>query len=356
MNKNLWLALAFLFIGQGVATHVKASDLGQNRLRGSVKSLESVEYTPKRVGIHWEPGAVNLKTIRVFDSEGKMIEETLKDGNNHSLFLTKIGFVGSTKNVEYTSFKDNGEVDYKESGKLKLDGEVLNMKTLDAKGNLKSSVKSKFDAEGKLINTTSYDANENSTCSRHFGYNSSGRLSFIKIEPKDRVSYVEFYDYSSRGDLIEVKTVDLDGVVLNQLLYTYDADGNRIKTTIYPNLDSNKEHQVTKYNAKGETIESIYYSPTAEVMQKELFTYNSDGRVQKFEVYQSINNVLVNDYTIQYDEFGNEIDRTTFDAKGIPVNNIQISYKYDAQNNWVEKLEKENNETSLITKRTITYY
>lgn len=357
MIKNFWIALTFMIIGQSVAlTDVKANDVAKSGLNGPVKSVESIEYTPKLVQNEWVPGDINLITSRSFDSNGNMTLELLKDSKGNNIFSTKISVFDSSKNVEYISYTDGGEVEYKEKGKVKLDGEVLSMNTYDAEGKITSSVKALIDAEGKITKTSQYNENNIVISSKNYGYNSTGWLSFIKVEKVGEPNYVEFYDYTSRGELIEVKSVNLDGDVLNQILYSYNPNGKKRKVTIYPSLQDNKEHQVTTYNDEGETLESIYYSDTGEIIQKEVFTYNEYGVVEKFDVFHLFNNVLVNDYSLHYDEFGNEVNRITYDEKGIPASNIETIYIYDTERNWTQKTEKLNDEVTLIVKRDISYF
>lgn len=357
MNKNLLLALAFLFIGEGIAsTNIYASDLDQGEFLGKVKSVTTTEYTPVFKDKKWIPGKKISSSARIYDLDGNMIEETLKGDKEQTLFITHIQPIANGKLVEYASFDDFGNLEFKESGRLGENDEILSMKTFDKNDQLESYVKSLFDGQGKVIKTSSLNDKGEVETTKSYGYNEFGKLSFIKIDQENAQDYVEFYNYDEKRNLVEVKTVTLDGTVLNQILNEYDDQGVKTKSTLYPSLKDSREHQITVFDKAGHTTISMYVDNNNTTVQKEIFSYSDSGKLVKSEVLEMVNDILVNSYTISYDEFGREMNRVTFDQKGIPASNIETLYKLDEQNNWIEKIERNNNKIISISKREIQYF
>ncbi|HJD92910.1 MULTISPECIES: RHS repeat domain-containing protein [Bacteroides] len=355
MNKNLLLALAFFFIGEGIAiSDTYASDLTQGGLVGQVKSVKTTEFTPVLSNKKWIPGEKTSVTVRVYDEKGNMVEETLKDSKEQTFFVTKIQPIEKGKFVEYYSYDENGNIESKESGRLGEQDEVLSMKVFDANDNLQSHTKSQFDKQGNITKITSFDGDD-LIATKIYGYDNA-KLSFIKVDLEGGEDYVEFYNYDDKGRLVEVKSVSLSGTVLNQLLTVYDEAGNKVSTTFFPSLKESGEHQITKFDKAGRTIELSFYDASNQMVQSEKFEYAPSGLISKAEAYDLINNTLINSYTINYDKFGREFNRVTYDLKGVPNANIETIYKLDKNNNWIEKTEKNKNKIVSIVKREVVYF
>ena len=348
MNKQFLITwMVSLFFGGFNTSKVAANDLKLNGLLGAVKSVTTVEYSPTEK---------LMTSIRVYDKEGNMIQETLKGAQDQLLCVSTFEPFEKGKFVEYINYNENGQLDSKESMRLNENGDVLSLKSFSTNDELMSSVSSQFDKQGNVVKTSFFDEKNELVQSKDYAYDEYGRLSYIKNSPKEGESFYEFFNYNGKGLMYEHKSVTVAGVVVSQLINEFDGAGNKIKTTLYPSLTTSAEHQITSYNTDGEIIESSFVNGDNVLIHKEEYKLGSNGIKAKSDVYDLVGDILVNSYTINYDDKGNEVSRVNFDTKGVPTSYIETSYEYDAQNNWIAKIEKEKDQVLSVVKRELNYF
>lgn len=358
MNKSFLLTLAAFFVASGFnSAQAQTNDLSQNSLLGPVKTIDITEYEPVKSGKKWVPGAKLTGTYMAFDAQGNMIEEILRGSNNEVLYSTNIQPFDNGKYVEYKRFSDGGELMTSESGRLDKNGQILSMKTYTANQKLTSYIKSHFDSKGNVLKTFLYDSNNSIINSKEYGYDNNSRLSFIKFKLEGGEEYVETYDYDNKGQLLNVKTIKADGTVVSETNYEYDSDG-KSKVTFYPSLHNSHEHQITTFNVDGTIKELIYKDREESTIRRELYTYYTKGKLFKVEAFEKFEDgdELIPVYMINYDQYGKEIDRVIYGVNGSVDKNIETTYLVDEQNNWIEKVERDNGDAISIERRRIFYF
>jgi len=117
----------------------------------------------------------------------------------------------------------------------------------------------------------------------------------------------------------------------NRYTYQYDESGNRIEQWYYAANASDEpimsSVNYAKYDGKGNKIENIFISYGGDDKEirwaKDIFTYNSDGRVVRDDlygkngiimstvIYNIVDGLLVSENFIDYDANGNPIGKKT---------------------------------------------
>lgn len=356
MTKSALLALAVLFIGiMPSKAYESKNDLKEYSLIGSVKTISIIDYEPKQQGKKWVAGEKQSTLFRTFNRDGYVTEEVIKGPSDQILYTSSFQPIGKAKLVEYKQFDDKGNLEVFEKGKLDNEGAIVTMDTYAGKDKLTSYIKSKFNAAGQVIQTNYYDATNTLLNSKEFGYDNNARLSFVKFKINDGDDYVEFYEYDKNGEVALLKTVSMDGTVKSLVSNEFNGK-NKTRSIYYPLLSKSKEHQITIYNEDGTLKELDYINHDDNVVRKELFTYFAPGKVFKTEVFELLNGSLKKSYSIQYDLYNNEVFREFYDSDENPTSQVTTYYKFDHENNWIEKEEKENDKIYSIQKRVITYF
>lgn len=357
MTKSILLALGALFLGtvSSKAFESEQNDLKDYNLQGHVKTVSTVDYQPVKKGKDWVSGNKITATQRAFNKDGFVVEEIIRGPKSQLLYTSNFQLIGKSKLVEYRQFNENGGLQVYEKGKLDKDGNIVTMNSYTPSNKLISYVKSNFNAIGQIMQTYYYNADNSLINSKEFSYDNNARLSFIKYKIKNGDDYVEFYEYDKEGLLILQKNVDMEGHVTSLTQNEY-VNKLKVKSIYHPVLMNSKEHQITLYETDGSIKEQEYRNHQDQVIRKEVISYFVPGKLFKTEVYEMLGQKLCKSYTIQYDQYNNEIYREFYDISEKPTDQVTTEYKFDDHNNWIEKREIEKGKTISIQKREITYF
>ena len=284
----------------------------------------------------------------------------------------------------------------------------------NTEGNI--SKRTSYDQNGEIIaiNIHTYDANGRST-----GYDEYARLGDKTLTSKRphvyklnedgrRIEYTVFesngsvgtrfvYIYDAQGNLIEEHWYAHTGLLAGRMVFTFDEKGNRIGEASYEEDGTLSWKNTSKYDANGHKTEWIQHHGNT-LRYKMLYSYDSKGRVLETETleFNGTPNVIVThapepgrvvntydddkrtkevatyrlDGTLKekvahaYDERGNEVGVTTFNADGSVKNSQSVLFKieYDSHGNWTRKTRLTHSEKGGPPQpyhaelRVITYY
>lgn len=143
----------------------------------------------------------------------------------------------------------------------------------------------------------------------------------IKIQPKTQKVY---RNYNGNWDEIEeVETPDTSEYIL-----TFDRE----------------------FTGSGELVFEIEYDQKKNEIQKQLNTYNENGKITRHELYNE--GELVETIVFEYDNNGNLASEYREFEEGYPLKTI---YKYDNENRIIEKRVEDNDE-ELEKRETFAYH
>ena len=193
--------------------------------------------------------------------------------------------------------------------------------------------------------------------------------------------------YDNNGNIIEITTISTQRAnesQISKINYKYDERSNKIEMIISRLKGGTNNKNVYKYNENDKVIEESLISLIGRVISKDVYEYDkngnrilwdhfySDGRlVSKIkEKYDDNNNRLnyeMYDYTdgkllleeksaFVYDINKNVIEETFYKPNGDIQGRMSYTYKYDIQQNWIERIEFANGKPSKIYERKIEYF
>jgi len=235
------------------------------------------------------------------------------------------------------------------------------LKDFDLKGDIKEVTSIKFYAiekfgiveKSKKAKRIEDDFTENATIkfdNNGFAYESSlfdkyGNLDY-RIIRTDTV----FDFFNSKGKLmLKMITNGKDfpthssmhnskGQLINKINYTYDEEMNLIDHKSYDDDGELVESSQCKFNNKNELIEKILYSKTLRNSYWDDDKYNEETTTTKYS----------------YNKNGEVAEKSISENKKLTT--IRYKYKYDKNNNWIERTEFDKVKAKFILERKIQYY
>jgi len=156
--------------------------------------------------------------------------------------------------------------------------------SLDSLGNIKEISKYQFLSNGNKSSKDIYDIDDNPINSYAYEYDELGRV--IKYNIKDFINKIDYYstaEYDTYGNMLIYSTFTPNGTKVASGEYTY-TDGLKVKLVLRDNFDSPSSICIYAYNKFHDVIKEIYYT-----------------------------------------------------GNNLPFSEYHIEYKYDAEDNWVEK-------------------
>ena len=179
---------------------------------------------------------------------------------------------------------------------------------------------------------------------------------FIK-QPGDAVAH--YYDEQEISALFtQTKTRSFDSnadLTANTIYtYTYDANGNRVKTSFDSNADLTANTITTyTYDANGNKVKQSFDS-NADLTANTIYTYTYDANGNKVKVsFDSNGDLTANTIdTYTYDANGNRV-KQSFDSNADLTANRITTYTYDANGN---KVKQSNDSNGDLTANTIYTY
>ncbi|HSK70196.1 MAG TPA: hypothetical protein VK892_00770 [Pyrinomonadaceae bacterium] len=347
------------------------TDKEKQELKGPVKSVQvkSIFYQVQEDGQTIEmPG---YSPTMIFNRDGWIIEQIYPNPDGSKWRVVN---------------------DYSETGKL------ITTKSYNNSDVPVSEVKYIYDDKGRLTAEQFQDQDGKITTPTTYIYDNEGRkskiqdLSFIEdagvivgiesartgIGYSGRMSRSESL-YNDKGEEIELRVFNIDGVLIGRIEITRDDSGNLLEVRHYhgdvvefskpaPDSKTAKEMAALTEEKKAEIEEETarMFSP-GSLMSKDIYKYNEAGML--IERRQTMMGMETGRQTFNYDKFGNkseEINYSGYDSSGNKVIYTRIYIRnYDSNGNWtkeiVETTSNSNGSPGITTlasetRRTIIYY
>src|SRR5690554_1197246 len=135
--------------------------------------------------------------------------------------------------------------------------------------------------------------------------------------------------YNEKGNQIETNWYNSDGSLNSKIIYKYDEKGNQIEQNEYNSDGSLNSKIIYKYDEKGNQIEQN--------------GYNSDGSLYSKIIYK-------------YDEKRNKIEENLYNSDGSLDRKLTSNYEYDKQGNWIKRIDYTDEIPKFILEREYEYY
>lgn len=183
----------------------------------------------------------------------------------------------------------------------------------DGVKNLKRSDKFEqtIDGAGNVIEEVAFDKSGNKMTVTSYSYDDAGNMiseiyNSLQSETADSV-YIEYFYNTSNTLTKKVTTRSADGAadIVETELYTYDSTGNLVLTEIYEgeNLISSYENTATaeenreyEYDANGNCVKEVVKAADGSVNMTIERTFNSDNRIELEKTVYADGSVVEKEY------------------------------------------------------------
>ncbi len=278
------------------------NDREKMNLKGPVKYTKKITYN-----MNLGKKKPNIQEIKeyAFDSLGRIVEYNVEYPEGKVVQKTKKIYEDTLLVKEILSDKNNKPfqtIEYKyDNGKLTEKkhlllptNKIVSKEVYRYDGNKKTA--EFYTKKEGVLQQISYIVSEMSD---------GNIIKETKFSPKGDTVYTVYYKYDDAGNIINLKNISGTGKKFLEIKYQYDTLGNRI-LEVLDNPPSNSVRE-TKY----------YYNSNQDLVKKQVIQH-----------------------------YSNRNDTTTY----------EYEYKYDKNNNWIEKLESRNGKPWAKSQRTIEYY
>ena len=141
------------------------------------------------------------------------------------------------------------------------------------------------------------------------------------------------FSYDVNGNQIKTKSYDGNNLLQSTGKFYYDAKGNKLQERYYDSNDVLQGSYRYSYDANGNRIQSSYRDANNVLQQKTDYFYDVNGNLIQDKYYAS-NNTLDASYEHSYDVNGNRIQSKYYDSNNI-LRSMDI-YSYDANGNRIQ--------------------
>lgn len=333
---------------------------------------------------------------------------TMRTITNILLFLILIVFKTNAQEIKSITETVFGETEVAAKTERQAKRKFKKLKTYPEHFDLYfvSKTTKQLDAEGKLISQTDFDENGEVKQISKFEYmdfgdiktelyenpktTKSNRLVTYKYNASNEVIQINdsSFNYKKQTDIIytndstKQSTLKINDKYVDKWVTKTDSEEKYELTTSYDNNDSVFAIIKRWYNVNEKIVKQIDLDKNEQPTLTRIYKYDSKGNrifervethydsriVERQWIVDSINNTkdfksftngkLDHFSRSYYDKNSNETKTEFYDSKNTDTINYTSSseYKYDENNNWIEKKDFWDKEIQSITYRQIEYY
>lgn len=314
----------------------KKNDISEYGLKGNVKSLKSELYNlipekdtfrigEKINGISFDRNSQlefnhrgNLTSTKEFLADGKISFEIEYIYDKRHRLISKNGINHYGKGSIY-----NYEFSYNEQDSI-IEGVIL-------KDNFKRIHKMKRDNKSRIVKK--------------------------EIIQSDSILGTYIYVYDQKGNLMQENDFKKKNILEESIERTFDINNllQKEKITKYIGTDTITYQNLFFYNKNMDLIKSKMHIENDSIFTEINNKYFENGTLKESQQIPRGSNPFVTT-TQKLNENGNLIEYSR-KSNDETINDFwTFKFKYDHNNNWIEKIEFKNNQPLRIVKRTIEYY
>ena len=290
--KHITLLISFL---------VPALLFAQNVENGEQKA-DIYKYKIKSIAVYQQAYADGKEVGKPFEAANRMYDTT---GN---ITDRVIAFFGS-QNISWEQYAYDTL------------GRKIKQSTLDGAAKLKKKIEYKYDASGKVKEETAYDK-------------------------EGKVTVSTIYTYDAKGNLLSAV---MSGTAKSKMEYTYNKKGKKTTEKMYDDKGKVKTHTTFAYDKKGVLLETSTLDSVGTITQKNIYTYDKEGRKTQYQTMQGEKETYKSTYT--YNEGGLVTEYSEY-TNGLLSNRCVFSYD---KNNMIASIENYNDKKVITGKFSYTY-
>lgn len=210
----------------------------------------------------------------------------------------------------------------------------------------------RYSADGFLMHFTKFNPQKDTLLRQVYYYNWKAKL--VRWEESDSTGEIitrgkYFYD---RNDFLSGEQIFQGDSIVMAFTYTTDGIGNVIKST--QSFGDYTTHTENSYNEFGLVDKICEYEPNGKLFKTVTIEYDNYGDEVNRCVYKSGNQMVEYTYN-QYNQEGRQI-KTIYEDKLHHNRETTLYFNYDKNNNWQTEVKVKDNQIISIRKRKIIYY
>lgn len=336
-RKNL-LVLLFAMVGSSLSAQPKNQEnLNNYDLRGNVKSAKLASY-------------YDVENVDSLMSALKAKSKILSPDNYRA-------FDREGNQIEYKGYGPEGELTTR-SVRIFDAGNLTEESSFDGEGNLNSKQVYEYDKMGKLVRENYYDSRNNLIAFYTNRYDERGYLSERRQQKSDgTVDWIQSYKNDEKGNPVEFRETGTDGKmkIFYRTLYSYFADSSIKELTQEIISGTEPGKLVTDFDEKGNKLKDRAYNASGEVLGVREYHYDENGNLIEETTYLPGGSVAQK-VRQSFNEYGDRTEHLVFDNEENVRSKRQYKYFYDANGNWILRLEIADDLRYTIDWREVDYF
>ncbi|MDY5970035.1 MAG: hypothetical protein SPJ13_08510 [Bacteroidales bacterium] len=274
--------------------------------KGNVKRVAESVVTPRRVARDKRKGSVVQRMEKMFDKEGRLVEERYrrrkhinritykynKRGNcverdeyslEHKVFVRyKYKYDRWGNQIEEQGYDSQGQLLHTLSHRYNEKGDELEKRMRH--GESIDKMEYRFDAGGRLVEERK-QKNGRFDLLRTYRYDEKGnKAEETTMDSNGNRTTQRFaYRYDENGHMLEEQMLDDEGNVTVQYLMQYD-DAGRITQRKQLDKDGNFSGSAYLFDKAGNVVENTWFNSTSRSSGRFCYSYDGQGRLTKEEL------------------------------------------------------------------------
>ncbi len=220
-------------------------------------------------------------------------------------------------------------------------------------------------AEGRIVyNEQGFRTEEfwrfnDATSRKEYRYDDKNNcVELLTFTPENAIDERGVFVYDNAGVLQEEIYYNANNEQVAKLQYAFDDAGNLVEYFEYAPDGTLESSQKSSYDDGLEIERYTYYYEGGNTMVTKLENvYDKARNLTEGVLYDDAKNVLGR-WIYTYDEHRNLLSEECYDAENLLAEKRTYTYKYDEQDNWVERItfDGADNEPRVITQRQFEYF
>lgn len=238
--------------------------------------------------------------IRDYDFEGaeSLLTEALEKTGNDPSVAEKLEMLhsdsiedSSGKVLRLNGFENNGDLRFYQIFTYRLDGMMESVTSYDSAGNQTGHVQLEYDDQGREIVGISMNSGTGQVRRREIDYDDAGNVVEERYYTPEGTLDSKFVNYYNEQDQM-IRQDNYEGTVLDGINhYTYNSLGQLERIEYCDAGDVLERYRIYSYNDAGKCVERCTYYHDGTLFQREVITYDENGKTLKQEFFDADGNL-----------------------------------------------------------------